>query len=430
VWQASPTVRATGQWSKTRQPATLVGERNSWHAARIRGFLDRNIHPYRWVDSTSPEGAALLEVVPKDERDKLPVVICPDGSALVQPTNVRLARELGIASRPSSERYDLVIVGAGPAGLATAVYGSSEGLSTALIEREAPGGQAGSSSRIENYLGFHEGISGADLTREATMQARRFGAEFVQPTEAVSLEAADDGHRVHLSDHAVLGARSVVIATGVEWRRLRAPGVAELIGLGVHYGAHPRDADDLVDQEVFIVGGANSAGQAAVAFSKPARKVTMLIRAGSLEKGMSRYLIEEIEARPNIEVMTQTELSRAHGHRSLESISVTRGGEPVDTPLRADNLFILIGAQPHTTWLEGTLARDERGFILTGRDLGAGAVTPAWPLHRDPHALETSMPGVFAAGDTRYGSIKRVASAVGEGSMAAQLIHQYFAELG
>ena len=410
--------------------ATLVGERNSWHTARIRRFLDRNIYPYRWVDSGSPEGGALLETVPENDRDKLPVVIRPDGSALAQPTNVRLARELGIASRPSSERYDLVIVGAGPAGLATAVYGSSEGLSTALIEREAPGGQAGTSSRIENYLGFHEGISGADLTREATMQARRFSAEFVQPTEAVSLEAADDGYRVRLSDHAVLSARSVVIATGVEWRRLRAPGVAELIGLGVHYGAHPRDADELVDREVFIVGGANSAGQAAVAFSKPARKVTMLIRAGSLERGMSRYLIEEIEARPNIEVMTQTELSRAHGHGSLESISVTRGGEPVDEPLQADNLFILIGAQPYTKWLEGTLARNERGFILTGRDLGAGSVTPAWSLDRDPHALETSMPGVFAAGDTRHGSIKRVASAVGEGSMAVQLIHQHLEELG
>jgi thioredoxin reductase (NADPH) len=408
----------------------LVGERNSWHAARIRGFLDRNIYPYRWVDSASPDGAALLEAVPEDERDKLPVVICPDGSALAQPTNVRLARELGIASRPSSEKYDLVIIGAGPAGLAAAVYGSSEGLVTALIEGEAPGGQAGTSSRIENYLGFHEGISGADLTREATMQARRFGAEFVQPTNAVSVGAVEDGHRVHLSDHAVLNARSVVIATGVEWRRLRAPGVAELIGLGVHYGAHPRDADDMVDRDVFIVGGANSAGQAAVAFSKSARRVTMLVRAGSLEKGMSRYLIEQIESRPNIEVMTQAELTQAHGHGHLESISITRGGKPVDKPLQADHLFILIGAQPRTEWLEGSIARDERGFILTGRDVGSGSVTPAWLLDRDPHALETSMPGVFAAGDIRHGSIKRVASAVGEGSMAVQLIHQYLSERG
>jgi thioredoxin reductase (NADPH) len=409
---------------------TLVGERNSWHAARIRGFLDRNIYPYRWVDSSSPEGAALLKAVPEHERDKLPVVICPDGSALGQPTNVRLARGLGIASRPSSEQYDLVIIGAGPAGLASAVYGSSEGLSTALIEREAPGGQAGTSSRIENYLGFHEGISGADLTREATMQARRFGAEFVQPTEAVSLEAADDGHRVHLSDHAVLSARSVVIATGVEWRRLRAPGVAELIGLGVHYGAHPRDADDLVDREVVIVGGANSAGQAAVAFAKSARKVTMVIRAGSLEKDMSRYLIKDIEMCPNIDVMTHTELSRARGDGRLESISVTRRGEPVAEPLRADDIFIFIGAQPYTEWLKGTLARDSRGFILAGPDLGAGSGTPAWPLDRHPYALEASMPGVFVAGDTRHGSIKRVASAVGEGSMAVHLIHRYLAELG
>ena len=262
------------------------------------------------------------------------------------------------------------------------------------------------------------------------MQARRFGAEFVQPTEAVSLDAADDGHRVHLSDHAVLSARSVVIATGVEWRRLRAPGVAELIGLGVHYGAHPRDADDLVDREVVIVGGANSAGQAAVAFAKSARKVTMVIRAGSLAKDMSRYLIKDIETRPNIEVVTHTELSQARGHARLESISVRRRGEPVAEPLRADDLFIFIGAQPYTEWLKGTLVRDSRGFILAGPDLGAGSGTPAWPLDRHPYALETSMPGVFAAGDTRHGSIKRVASAVGEGSMAVHLIHRYLAELG
>lgn len=409
---------------------TLVGERNSWHAARIRRFLDRNIHPYRWVDSASPQGKALLGALQDEQREKLPVVIRSDGSALAQPTNVRLARELGIASRPSSEQYDLVIVGAGPAGLAAAVYGSSEGLSTALIEREAPGGQAGTSSRIENYLGFHEGISGADLTREATLQARRFGAEFVQPTEVVSLKAADDGHRIHLSDHAVLSARSVVIATGVEWRRLRAPGVPELIGLGVHYGAHPRDADDLVDREVVIVGGANSAGQAAVAFAKSARRVTMLIRADSLEKGMSRYLIQEIGACPNIEVMTQSELRQAHGHGSLKCVSITRCGQSMEQPLPADRLFIFIGAQPHTEWLEGTLARDERGFILTGGDLAVSGTKTPWPLDRDPHPLETCMPGVFAAGDTRHGSIKRVASAVGEGSMAVQLIHRYLAELG
>jgi thioredoxin reductase (NADPH) len=262
------------------------------------------------------------------------------------------------------------------------------------------------------------------------MQARRFGAEFVQPTEAVALERADGGYRIHLSDHNVLAARSVVIATGVEWRRLRAPGVADLIGRGVHYGAHPRDAFDLVDKDVVIIGGANSAGQAAVAFSKPARRVTMLIRADALAKAMSRYLIDEIEARPNIEVMTGTELSRAHGQDRLESLSLTRDGEPVDEPLRADALFIFIGAQPYTRWLEGTLARDERGFILAGRDLRAGAAPSPWTLGRDPHPLETCLPGVFAVGDTRYGSIKRVASAVGEGSMSVQLVHQYLAEVG
>jgi thioredoxin reductase (NADPH) len=408
----------------------VVGERTSWHAARIRGFLDRNIYIYRWVDSASSEGAALLDAVPEEERSRLPVVIRSDGLVLTEPTNVRLARELGIASRPSLKLFDLVIVGAGPAGLAAAVYGASEGLSTALIERDAPGGQAGTSSRIENYLGFHNGVAGSDLTREATMQARRFGAEFVQPTAAVSLEASEDGHRIRLSDHAVLSARSVVIATGVEWRRLRAPGVADLIGCGVHYGAHPRDVDHYVDREVIIVGGANSAGQAAVAFSKQARKVTMLIRAESLEKGMSRYLIQEVEARANIEVMTETELNRAHGRGALEYVSVARRGEPVDEPLRADGLFILIGAEPYTEWLQDVLARDNRGFILTGRDLADGGSGPPWQLDRSPHALETCVPGVFAAGDTRHGSVKRVASAVGEGSMAVQFIHQYLADLG
>ena len=413
-----------------QQTVTLVGKRNSWHVGRIRSFLDRNIYPYRWVDSDSPEGAALLGAVDEDARALQPVVLLPDGSALAQPTNVKLARRLGIASRPSLERYDLMIIGAGPAGLAAAVYGSSEGLRTVLIEREAPGGQAGQSSKIENYLGFHDGVSGADLAREATMQARRFGTEFVQPTSATSLERDGEGHSVQLSDHSVLNARAVVIATGVEYLRLPAPGVAELVGAGVRYGAHPRDAADLVDKDVFIIGGANSAGQAAVHFSGPARKVTMLVRAGSLEKSMSRYLIEKIHALPNVEVMTGSELTGAHGDDCLDAISISRDGKPSARSLRADALFVFIGAQPYTDWLDGTLARDERGFILAGRELVTGSPAPSlpWPLEREPHPLESSMPGVFVAGDTRRGSIKRVASAVGEGSMAVQLIHQYLAE--
>jgi thioredoxin reductase (NADPH) len=413
-----------------QQAVTLVGERNSWHVGRIRSFLDRNIHPYRWVDSDSPEGAALLEAVPENARALQPVVVLPDGSALAQPTNVKLARRLGIASKPSLERYDLMIIGAGPAGLAAAVYGFSEGLSTVLIEREAPGGQAGQSSKIENYLGFHDGVSGADLTREATLQARRFGTELVQPTSAISLERERDGHSVQLSDHSVLNARTVVIATGAEYRRLPARGVAELVGAGVRYGAHPRDAADLIDKDVFIIGGANSAGQAAVHFSATARKVTMLVRTRSLEKSMSHYLIEKIGALSNVEVMTGTELTEVRGDGGLDSISISRDGEPSAQSLRADALFIFIGAQPYTDWLDGTLARDKRGFILAGRELASGSLPLPWPLEREPHPLESSMPGVFVAGDTRHGSIKRVASAVGEGSMAVQLIHQHLEELG
>jgi len=411
------------------ETVTLVGERNSWHLGRIRSFLDRNIYPYRWVDSQSREGAALLEQVPEEERAKDPVLVLPDGSALGQPTNVRLARWLGIASEPSQEFYELIIVGAGPAGLAAAVYGSSEGLNTVLIEREAPGGQAGQSSRIENYLGFHEGVSGTDLTREATMQARRFGTEFVQPTSAITLTESEDARQVQLSDHTALEGRCVVIATGVEYRRLRAPGVAELVNAGIHYGAMPQDADDLSGKEVCIVGGANSAGQAAVHFARSAAKLTLLVRADSLAKSMSRYLIEQIEGLRNVEVMTGAELTAAHGDDCVEAISVSRDGEPQPEPLRADAVFVFIGAQPYTDWLDGVLARDERGFILTGRDLVEGDPgSLRWPLERDPHLLESSMPGVFVAGDTRHGSIKRVASAVGEGAMAVQLAHQYLAE--
>ena len=415
-----------------REPesVTLVGERNSWHAGRIRSFLDRNIHPYLWVDADSPEGEAFLESISPEEREKQPILVLPDGDTVPQPTNVALARLLGIASEPSSEQYDLVIVGAGPAGLAAAVYGASEGLSTALIEREAPGGQAGTSSRIENYLGFSEGVTGADLTREATKQAKRFGVDFVQPTMAIRLGAEGANREVEISrGHTVLHARSVVVATGVEYRRLPAPGVADLLGSGVRYGAHARDADELEGKEAIVIGGANSAGQAAVHFSGYAERVRVLVRADSLAKSMSNYLIEKIEAIDNIEVMTSTELREARGDDCLQEILVTRAGEEVSDPLRADALFIFIGAQPYTDWLEGAIARDERGFILAGPDLsGANGDGPRWPLERDPYVLESSMPGVFVAGDNRRGSIKRVASAVGEGSMAVQLVHRYLSE--
>jgi thioredoxin reductase (NADPH) len=421
TWQALNEREAAG--------VTVVGDRHSWHSNRIRGFLDRNLVHYRWVDADCSQGEASLEALSENDRARLPVVFLPDGPAVAQPSNVEIARRLGIATKPSLDHYDLLIIGGGPAGLAAAVYGSSEGLSTVTIESEAPGGQAGQSSRIENYLGFHYALPGAELTRRAIIQARRFGAEIVRPCSVISLEADGGDRTIQLSDHTTLQARSVVVATGVEYRRLRAAGVAELTGAGVYYGAAPRDAADYVEKHVFIIGGANSAGQAALQFAEHAGRVTMFVRADSLHRSMSRYLIDKIESVENIEVLTNTELVEAHGSGRLEALSLAREGRRLKEPLPADALFIFIGAVPRTDWLSGTLARDDRGFILSGRDLTSGGALPAgWPVDRDPYPLETSMPGVFVAGDARRGSTKRVASAVGEGSMAVQLVHQYLEE--
>jgi thioredoxin reductase (NADPH) len=404
----------------------IVGERDSGRGHEIRRFLGRNNIHYQWLEPGSDEGRTLLQGVAEPERAHLPVAVFKDGVAVADPTNVQLASQLGIPTRAALDHYDLVIVGGGPAGLAAAVYGSSEGLSTVMIEREAPGGQAGQSPRIDNYLGFHAGLSGSELTRRAIIQARRFGAEIVRPRDVIGIDWQDDDRILRLSDETTLRARSVLIATGVSYRRLIAPGVAELIGAGVYYGASARDAQDRVDQDVFIVGGANSAGQSALNFARYARKVTMLIRADSLAKGMSQYLVDQIEAAGNIEVLTGAELAAAHGADRLESLTLRRGGDETGNSVPADAVFIFIGAQPHTEWLEGKLITDERGFIVSGRDLRG---QPAdWGLDRDPYVLESCVPGVFVAGDVRHGSIKRVASAVGEGSMAVQLIHQYLAE--
>jgi thioredoxin reductase (NADPH) len=406
----------------------IVGERDSARAHEIRRFLERNNVHCQWLEPGSDEGRTLLETVAEPERDRLPVAVFGDGVAVADPTNVQLASQLGIPTRAALDHYDLVIVGGGPAGLAAAVYGSSEGLGTVMIEREAPGGQAGQSPRIDNYLGFHAGLSGSELTRRAIIQARRFGAEIVRPREVVGIEWRGDDRILHLSDQTALHARSVLIATGVSYRRLTAPGVSELIGAGVYYGASPHDAQDRVDQHVVIVGGANSAGQSALNFARYARKVTILVRADSLAKGMSQYLVDQIESTGKIEVLTGTELAAAHGDDRLEALTLKRDGEKTGAPLPADAVFIFIGALPHTEWLQGKLIADERGFIVSGREL-AGRVHD-WPLDRDPYVLESCMPGVFVAGDVRHGSIKRVASAVGEGSMAVQLIHQYLAEPG
>jgi thioredoxin reductase (NADPH) len=292
-----------------------------------------------------------------------------------------------------------------------------------MIEREAPGGQAGQSPRIENYLGFHAGLSGSELSRRAIIQARRFGAEIVRPSEVAGIESTAAGLALQLSDDTTIGAKSALIATGASYRRLTAAGVPELIGRGIYYGASVRDAQERTDQHVYIVGGANSAGQSAVNFADYARKVTILIRADSLTRGMSRYLTDQIADTDNIEVLTGTELAEAHGSERLESITLKRDGDPSGETVPADAVFIFIGAAPHTEEFQETLTTDDRGFLVTGPDLGG---RPAgWPLDRDPYPLESSMPGVFVAGDVRHGSIKRVASAVGEGAMAVQLIHQF-----
>ena len=342
---------------------------------------------------------------------------------LERPTVLELAERLGIKGAPTQDHYDLAIVGGGPAGLAAAVYGASEGLRTVMVEREAPGGQAGQSSRIENYLGFPSGLSGSDLARRATDQARRLGAELLSVQDAVALRVEGSGRFVELSGGGQLSANCVLIASGVSYRQLDAPGFAELTGAGVYYGAALTEARSCEEQHVVVIGGANSAGQAAVYFSAYAAEVTMLVRGPSLERSMSHYLIEQLVALPKVAVRTSSEAVAAEGAEGRRRRLRVRDGEGSESVLDVDACFVFIGAMPRTDWLDGVLARDERGFILAGPD----AQTEGWPLKRDPYLLETSVPGVFVAGDVRARSIKRVASAVGEGSMAVSLVHQYLA---
>jgi thioredoxin reductase (NADPH) len=355
--------------------------------------------------------------------DRLPVALLEDGTVLERPTILELAERLGVAGRPAHDHYDLVVVGGGPAGLAACVYGASEGLKTVMVEREAPGGQAGQSSRIENYLGFPAGLSGSDLARRATDQARRLGAELLTVQEAVGLRPEGAARLVELSGGAALSASCVLVASGVSYHRLDTLGFSEFTGAGVYYGAAMTEALECADQRVVVIGGANSAGQAAVYFSNYAAQVTMLVRGSSLEKSMSHYLVEQIAGLSNVEVRTNTTATAAEGEEGrLRRVRVAGpGGEDA---LEADACFVFIGASPRTDWLAGVVARDDRGFILAGRDAHGNG----WPLQREPFLLETTLPGVFVAGDVRARSIKRVASAVGEGSMAVSLIHEYLAE--
>jgi thioredoxin reductase (NADPH) len=351
------------------------------------------------------------------------VVILEDGSVLERPTTLELAERLGVTSQPAQDHYDLVIVGGGPAGLAAAVYGASEGLRTLMVEREAPGGQAGQSSRIENYLGFPTGLSGSDLARRATDQARRLGAELLTIQDAVGLRVEGAGRFVELSGGGELSANCVLVASGVTYRQLDPPGFEDLTGAGVYYGAALTEAKSCSDQHVVVIGGANSAGQAAVNFADNDARVTMLVRGDSLEKSMSQYLIEQLSDRPSVEVRTGASAIAAESvDGRLRALRVS--GPDGESSLEADACFVFIGATPRTDWLDGVVQRDERGFILAGPD----AQADGWPLKRSPYPLETSVPGVFVAGDVRARSIKRVASAVGEGSMAVSLIHEYLAQ--
>jgi thioredoxin reductase (NADPH) len=416
-------------WNAGYQPKfeglRVIGHRWSLKDHQLRSFLSRNHVPYRWLDAAASDDAQQLLKERSLDPEMLPVVLFTDGSSLVDPEQEVLAARVGLRTRATQDFYDIIVVGAGPAGLAAAVYGASEGLKTLVIEPEAPGGQAGSSSRIENYLGFPSGISGADLGRRAHMQGVRFGAEFLTQ-RAVGLRVDGQYRFVTLADGREVSSHVLLLSTGVEYRRLQIPGADELTGRGVYYGAALVEAAACKDEDVFIVGGANSAGQAALHFAKFACKVTMLVRASGLEASMSKYLIDEIERTSNIVVEPNTQLLGAEGDGHLEALC-TRGPEGVSRR-PAGSVFVFIGAVPGTEWLPAAVLRDEKGFVLAGPELKASAkFATVWKQDRDPYLLETSVPGVFVAGDVRHGSVKRAASAVGEGSIAVQFAHQYLA---
>ena len=412
---------------KAVEETKVVGHRWSAPTYAVRDFLARNSVPYRWYSVDEPEGRRLLDAAGADPDD-IPVVITTDGKALRSPTGAEIAAVVGLSTEPAEEFYDLVVIGGGPAGLGAAVYGASEGLRTVLVERQATGGQAGQSSRIENYLGFPDGVSGAQLTDRARRQARKFDAEVLTARDATGLSARGSARVITFSDGTEIAAHSVVLASGVAYRALDAPGLADLTGRGVYYGSASTEAQACGDEDVYIVGGANSAGQAAVFFSKYARSVHLLVRGPSLEQSMSHYLIQQLRAIDNVHVRVGTTVVAAHGDDHLEALSLCEKGNDVER-VECGHLFVFIGAAPCTDWLGDAIVRDAHGFVRTGPDLLAEGRRPAgWRLDRDPYYLESSVPGVFVAGDVRSQSVKRVASAVGEGAMAVTLVHRYLEE--
>jgi thioredoxin reductase (NADPH) len=411
----------------------VLGTRWSSRSYELRDFMARNQVPYQWIDvelaASDPEVRRLIESL-GPELEKLPLILFPDGQRIAEPTQQVIADKIGLQTHAQTNFYDLAIVGGGPAGLAAAVYGASEGLRTVMIEREAPGGQAGLSSRIENYLGFPSGLSGSDLARRAVAQARRFDVEILSPQEAISVRVEGPYRYIKLGDGFEISCHALLLAMGVQWRTLDIPGVDRFQGAGVYYGGGTSEALSCKGETVYIIGGANSAGQAAMHFAKFAGKVIMLVRGESLASTMSHYLIEQIEKTPNIDVWPQTVVTEVHGDTRLDAITICRGSVGRPEKLPASSLFIFIGAQPRTEWLGDLIQRDERGFVLSGPDLLRDGKRPAsWTLDRDPGLLETSVPGIFVVGDVRHGSVKRVASGVGEGAVVVQFMHQYLAKV-
>jgi thioredoxin reductase (NADPH) len=407
----------------------VVGHRWSARSSEVREFLARNQVPYRWYSFEEAEGQRLLAAAEADGLS-LPVVITPDGEPLIEPSDAELASRVGLATTPSKDFYDLIVIGGGPAGLGAAVYGASEGLRTVLVEQLATGGQAGQSSRIENYLGFPDGVSGAQLTDRARRQAAKFGAEVLTTREVTGLEARGPARRVTFADGTFTDAQTVILATGVSYRKLSVPGLDELTGRGVYYGSALTEASACAGEDVHVVGGANSAGQAALYLSRFAKSVTLLVRGPSLEKSMSHYLIKRITGNPSISVRTSTEVIGAGGQDHLERLTLRNAAAGSTETVDAQWLYLFIGAEPLTSWLDGVVVRDARGFVLAGPDLSPDGERPrGWPLDRMPYHLETSVPGVFVAGDARAESAKRVASAVGEGAMAVMLVHRYLEKL-
>jgi thioredoxin reductase (NADPH) len=424
-WQAS--------YRPTFDGIRVLGTRWSPRSYELRDFLARNHVPYQWIDvelsANDPETKRLVEAL-GPEATHLPVVLFPDGTKLLESIPADVAQKVGLRTRAQTNFYDLAIVGGGPAGLAAAVYGASEGLHTVIIEREAPGGQAGMSSRIENYLGFPAGLSGSDLARRAVVQARRFGVEILAPQEAVGVRTEGSYRIIKLVDGSEISCHALMIASGVQWRRLDAPGIDRLQGAGVYYGGGATEAMSCKGETIYVIGGANSAGQAAINFAKYAEQVVMAVRGTSLASTMSQYLIDQIKETPNIQVWANASVVEAHGDTRLEEISVLCSDTNKVERVPASSMFIFIGAQPRTDWLGTLVERDERGFLLTGPDLIRDGEHPkGWPLDRDPFLLETNVPGIFAVGDVRRGSVKRVASGVGEGSVAVQFIHQYLSKV-